>query len=180
MPSNESPAAPRADSPSSMPSLPKTTTAQTEPASLPVAPNSQISNSPAADVLLGSSATPDACAEQVAELTLGTCPAGLQLAADHAGVSKGNLSVLEELLGERELRAQLQAYGAQSESCCTSDDGCEDANVGNGSEVSYEAVSDSCSEEQEDYDAAREAVRKGDEGNEARLPRVFTLWRPFT
>ncbi|KAL3162678.1 hypothetical protein ABBQ38_008723 [Trebouxia sp. C0009 RCD-2024] len=79
-----------------------------------------------------------------------------RLAVDNAGVSEEDLLILEELLGKRELQVQLRAYGAKFELSCTSDDCCGDdsemdASGGSGgSEASEGAVSDSCSEEQED------------------------------
>lgn len=131
-----------------------------------------------ADSLLGGSPTPDSCAEKVAELSLDALPAAAQLTVDKAAVSKMDLLILGKVLGVRELQVQLQAYGPESELCCLSGDDNEDDGSG-GSEASDGAVSDSCSEEQEDYDAARKAVGKEAVGTEARPKKVYSLWRPF-
>lgn len=99
----------------------------------------------------------------MAELSLEANPAGLRL-AKQVKEQEEDLSLLKALSTK-----ELQAYGPQSESGYTSGDLCEDVEdldicdgVNQGPEG---AVSDTCSEEQEDFQAGRlgadeEAVSK--------------------
>lgn len=95
----------------------------------------------------------DSCAEKVAELSLEANPAGLQLAKE-VKEEEEDLSLLKALSMK-----ELQAYGPQSESGYMSSDLCEDVDDLNisdgGSDASEGAVSDTCSEEQEDFQAVR-------------------------
>ena len=103
----------------------------------------------------------------MADLSLEDNPAGLQLAKE-VNQEEEDLSLLKALS-----RKELQAYGPQSESGYTSSDLCEDVDDldisdDGGSEASEGAVSDTCSEEQEDFQAVRlaaneEAASKGTE-----------------
>lgn len=92
----------------------------------------------------------------MAELSLEENPAGLRL-AKQVMEQEEDLSLLKALSTK-----ELQAYGPQSESGYTSGDLCEDVDeldISDGiNEGSEGAVSDTCSEEQEDFQAGRLAA----------------------
>lgn len=99
----------------------------------------------------------NSCADKVAELSLEANPAGCQLAKELKGGEEEDLSILKAL-SQRE----LEAYGPQSESGYASDDLCEDVEdlsiCDSISQASDGGVSDTCSEEQEDFQAVRLAA----------------------
>ena len=126
----------------------ETKSASAAAAALPVPTSAEADSSPG-----GSHANSDSCAEKVAELSLEDNPAGLQLAKE-VKEEEEDLSLLKALS-----KKELQAYGPQSESGYTSGDLCEDVDeLDIGSEASEGAVSDTCSEEQEDFQAVRLAA----------------------
>ena len=92
----------------------------------------------------------------MAELSLEANPAGLQLAKEVKDEEE-DLSLLKALS-----KKELQAYGPQSESGYTSADLCEDVDdldiCDAVNEDSKGAVSDTCSEEQEDFQAVRQVA----------------------
>lgn len=140
-------------------------------AALPAADSPPVDSPPG-----GLSADSDSCAEKVAELSLEANPAGLRL-AKQVKEQEEDLSLLKALSTK-----ELQAYGPQSESGYTTDDLCEDVDeldicdgVNGGSEG---PVSDTCSEEQEDFQAVRlaadeEAVSKAAEDAQLQDDWVF-------
>lgn len=151
----------------------ETTLVSAAAAALPVPASAEAS---ADSIPGGSHADSDLCAEKVAELSLEANPAGLQLAKDMKEEEE-DLSLLKALS-----KKELQAYGPQSESGYTSGDLCEDVHeldiCDGGSEASEGAVSDTCSEEQEDFQAVRlaadeEAASKA--GEDAQLQDDWVL-----
>ena len=108
-------------------------------------------------VMTRESPAADSCADKVAELSLEANPAGCQLAKELKGGEEEDLSILKALT-----QRELEAYGPQSESGYASDDLCEDVEdlsiCDSISQASDGAVSDTCSEEQEDFQAVRLAA----------------------
>ena len=130
---------------------PETKSVSAAAAAVPLPASAEADSTPG-----GSNANSDSCAEKVAELSLEANPAGLQLAKE-VKEEEEDLSVLKALS-----KRELQAYAPQSESDYTSGDLCEDVDdldIDDGvDEDSERDVSDTCSEEQEDFQAVRQAA----------------------